>query len=73
MTPQERKSLAEQITTNPLFVAVIDDMERSATEALIFAKPEDTVAAQLRVQAIRHFRADLRHALSTPPQKSAPA
>lgn len=73
MTPEERKSLAQQITTNPLFDLTIDEMEQAAIERLIYAKQEDTATAQLRVQAIRDFREDLRRFLSTPPQKSAPA
>jgi len=71
MTPKERKSLAEQITTNPLFKLVLDQMEQSAVERLIYAK-EDTAEAQLRVQAIRNFRADLEQSLSNPTPKSAP-
>jgi hypothetical protein len=72
MTPDERKALAEQITTNPLFRQVMDDLERTALERLIFEQ-DNTLAAQLRVQAIRNFRADLEQALSTPRRKSAPA
>lgn len=73
MTPQERKSLAEQITGNPLFVAVLDEMTASSIERLIYAKPEDMAAAQLRVQAVRTFRADLMEALGTRVEKGAPA
>lgn len=72
MTPDERKALAEQITTNPLFQQVMDDLEKSAIERLIFEK-DNALAAQLRVQAIRSFRADLEQALSTPTRKKAPA
>lgn len=72
MTPDERRSLAQQIVSNPLFVAVLDDMEKAAIERLIFAK-DDTAIAQLRVVAIRTFRADLERALSNPPRKAAPA
>lgn len=72
MTPQERKSLAEQLLTNPLFTATLEDMERSAVERLIYAK-DDTAEAQLRVQAIRTFRQDLEQALNTQPRKGAPA
>lgn len=74
MTPQERKSLAEQITANPLFTAILDDMERGAIEALIYATDEtQRHERQLRVQAIRQFRSDLAEALSTREPKSAPA
>lgn len=74
MTPDERRSLAEQISANPLFNEILADMERSAIERLIYADDEETrLTAQLRTQAIRHFRADLGAALSTRAPKSAPA
>lgn len=72
MTPDERKSLAEQITTNPLFAEVFDEMEQAAIEQLIYEK-ESRQEAQLRVQAIRSLRADLTEALVTPTRKGAPA
>lgn len=72
MTPDERRSLAEQITTNPLFTAVMDEMEKDAIERLVYAK-EDTATAQLRVQAVRRFRSDLAATLGTPTRKAAPA
>lgn len=74
MTPQERKSLAEQITANPLFTAILDDMERNAIEAMIAAQDDaNRLARQLRVQAIREFRSDLGASLNTREPKSAPA
>ena len=73
MTPDERRSLAEQISANPLFNEIMAGMERSAIERLIYADDETRHTAQLRVQAIRHFRADLGAALSTCAPKSAPA
>ena len=74
MTPQERKSLAEQITANPLFTSILEQMESSAIEALISAKDEDTrLHNQLRVRAVRAFRADLGASLNTRDPKSAPA
>lgn len=72
MTPDERRSLAEQITTNPLFVEIMAEMEQRAIERLIYAK-EDTASAQLRVQAIRNFRQDLEEALNIPVRKATPA
>lgn len=72
MTPEERRALAEQITTNPLFEITLADMESAAIERLIFAKPEDTATAQLRVQAVRNFRSDLEQSLSTPTRRGAP-
>lgn len=72
MTPDDRKSLAQQITTNPLFNVVLDQMEQAALERLIY-DTENTATAQLRVQAIRNFRSDLEQALSIPARKRAPA
>ncbi len=73
MTPNERKALAEQITANPLFTAILDDMERGAIEALIYADDQSRLVRQLRVQAIRSFRQDLAEALNTREPKAAPA
>lgn len=74
MTPQERKSLAEQITGNPLFKAILDEMEQGATEALIYAQDNETrLTRQLMVQAIRTFRQDLAATLNTHEPKAAPA
>lgn len=72
MTPEQRRSLAEQITTNPLFKETLSKMEANAIERLIYAK-ENTTEAQLRVQSIRTFRADLEEALNTRTAKGAPA
>jgi hypothetical protein len=74
MTPQERKSLAEQITANPLFRLILDEMETGAIEALVNAQDDgQRLRRQLKVQAIREFRADLGECLNTREPKSAPA
>ena len=73
MTPAERKSLAEQITANPLFNELLGEIEQGAIEALIYANEEHRLEAQLRVQAIRTLRADLTEALDTRERKVAPA
>lgn len=73
MTPRERKSLAEQITANPLFTEILDGMEQGAIEALIYAADDTRQAAQMRVQAIRNFRQDLGESLNTHEPKAAPA
>jgi len=73
MTPKERKALAEQITANPLFTEILDGMEKSAIEALIYAPDETRLTRQLTVQAIRSFRQDLAQALNTHEPKAAPA
>lgn len=74
MTPQERKNLAEQITSNPLYSEILDGMEKDAIEALVHADTEQLrLTGQLRVQAIRSFRSDLGSCLSTREPKAAPA
>ena len=74
MTPAERRHLAEQITANPLFRAILDEMEGNAIEALVNAQTDEhRLIRQLRVKAIREFRADLGACLDTREPKSAPA
>lgn len=74
MTPEERRSLAQQITTNPLYDLTLDGLEQSAIEAMIYAPDDQSrLTAALRVQAVRNFRADLGEALSIRAPKSAPA
>lgn len=75
MTPDERRSLAEQILSNPLFEAVFDELEKAATERLIAEKNEqDFVRAQERVLQTRAFRKELSKALNNPkPRRGAPA
>lgn len=74
MTPAQRKSLAEQITGNPLFTAILDEMESGAIEALINAQDnEQRLHRQLKVQAVREFRADLAQCLHVREARSAPA
>lgn len=74
MTPRERKSLAEQITTNPLFNEIMTGLETSAIEQLISAKDDETrLTAQLRVKAIRALRAELDECLTIRERKGAPA
>lgn len=73
MTPQERKSLSEQITSNPLFGEVLDRIEKQALDALVYADTEqDRVEAQWRVRAARAFRSELSAALITRERKGAP-
>ena len=75
MTDQERKALAESLVANPLFHALFDDMEKSATDACIWAGDDETRRfAAMRVQAIQNLRSDCAEALrSTPERKGAPA
>lgn len=75
MTPRERKSLAEQLTGNPLFHAVFADLEKAATEAMIYTSDDtERLRMAMRVQTIRAFRQDCEAALhSTQPMKGAVA
>lgn len=75
MTPKERASLAEQLLANALFSELFDSVEKTATEAMIYATDDDTRArSAMRVQAIRSLRADCENCLrDTRQRKSAPA
>lgn len=75
MTPQERKSLAEQLIGNPLYHAVFADLEKAATEAMIYTTDDtERLRLAMRVQTIRAFRQDCEAALrNTQPQKGAVA
>jgi len=75
MTEQERKNLAESLVANPLFHVLFDDMEKSATEACIWASDDETRRfAAMRVQAIQNLRTDCTEALrNTHDRKGAPA
>lgn len=70
MTAEERRSLAEQITTNPLFAATLSKMERDAIAALIREDdPEHRHAAQLYVRAVQKFQRDLARTLASKPRE----
>lgn len=74
MTPAERRSLAEQIISNPLFDEIMDGLETSAIERLISADTDESrLIAQLRVQAVRALRRDLDACLDTPERRGVPA
>ena len=72
MTPKERASLAEQLLANPLFADLFNGLERTATEALIYAADDDTRArAAIRVQSVRALRDECRNSLrDTTPRKT---
>ena len=64
MNDKERASMAEQLLANPLFAALFDGVERTAIEAMIYAKDDDTRArAAMRVQAVRDLRSDCENSL----------
>ena len=75
VTPEDRKSFAEQITANPLYDELLAKIEQDAIEALIFAKTEDDrISAQWRVRSARAFRDACEDFLrNTRPRKGAPA
>lgn len=77
MDKQERKSLAEQIITNPLTETLLAEIEKSAMETGISAKltdDETRAAAMAEVRAVRAFRRNLLQcARDNPPRKGAPA
>ena len=74
MTPDERKNLAEQITTNPLFNEILDQLEQSAIDRLIAAPDDQTrLTAQLRVQETRALRSELDECLATRERRGVPA
>lgn len=73
MTPRERKALAEQLQANPLLTDILAQIEKDATEALIYAKTEDDrVMCQWRVRAARRFAEELVVTINTPTGKGAP-
>lgn len=74
MTDEQRKALAEQILSNPLFMAELEEMEQAAIESLVYATTEQArVEAQWRARSARSFRSDLTEALSIRIRKGAPA
>ena len=74
MTPQDRKSLADQLMANPLLVLTLDEIEKRWVDMLINSNTEEgRIANQAQVRAVRIFRADLVATLSTRTPKSAPA
>ena len=75
MTPDERKALAESLLANPLWAVLMAEQDAAAIERLVNATTDLTRhECQLRVHAVRSFRADCEASLrSTRPVKGAPA
>lgn len=74
MTNEERKALAESLIANPLMENILAEIEKSATEALIYASNEqDRIKGQADVLAARAFRSALTRAVNTHKRKGAPA
>lgn len=62
MTPEQKTAAARALLDNPLTVLLIDEMEQTAIDHIIGAKPtdHDTRAAYAgEVRAIRNFRDNL--------------
>jgi len=62
MTPQERRSFAEIIVTNPLYAETMAELEASAFNRGVYAAATDNetrAAAMAEVRAIRAFRSNL--------------
>ena len=77
MTPRERAELARQILDNPLFNAVLSEIEQAAIETAINAPAladDIRAAAMAETRVIRAFRSKLRASLEDMrPRKGAPA
>lgn len=75
MTPEELKSLAEQLTANPLWGILMDDLEKNAVSRMYAAKDDiQRLEAQAYARAAQAFRADCEAKLrNTQARKGAPA
>lgn len=75
MTPENRKALAEQLASNPLFPALMAELEQDAVERMIAAQTDTArMEAQAYVRATRAFRANCEAELrNTGKRKGAPA
>jgi hypothetical protein len=77
MTPEARKSLAEQLNTNPLLPIILDEVEKTAIERCINAPATDhetRAAFAAEARGVRAFRRNLEASLrDTQPRKDAPA
>lgn len=77
MTPQERRALAEQMVTNPLYEETLARLEADAIETGVNAPMTDheaRSAAMAEVRAIRAFRSHLAALLQdTAKRRGAPA
>ena len=77
MDADERRHLAEQLLTNPLFDVVMDELEQNAINRCINAPMIDDElrgAAAAETRAIRAFRSNCEALLrNNQPRKGAPA
>jgi hypothetical protein len=78
MRPEEKVACARAMQDNPLFSALMDEMEKTAVDQCVNAKPidHDTRAAMAaEVRAIRRFRQKIRGLIdeASAPSPVAPA
>lgn len=78
MRPEEKVAFARAMIENPLFTQIMNDMEKSAVDHCVMAKPEDhetRAAMAAEVRAIRKFRRSITSMIedASAPNTSAPA
>lgn len=75
MTDEEKASLAEQITTNPLFAVLMDELQQNAVSRMYAAQDDMArLSAQAYARAAQSFRTDCEAWLrNTRERKAAPA
>ncbi len=62
MTPEQKVAAARDLQENPLYALLMDELEMSAINACVNAKPvehDERAAAAAEVRAIRNFRRKL--------------
>lgn len=78
MTPEQRTTRARALLDDPLFIELMSELEASAIDAAIYAKPADQDTRQVALCEARAIR-DLRRKLAAivreanPTRKDAPA
>jgi hypothetical protein len=72
MTDKDRMSLAEQMLANPLFSVIMNELEASAIERMVYAANDlARHECQLRIQAVRSFRSDCKDLLRSNRERKA--
>lgn len=63
MTDEERKGLAQQLLSNPIFGDIMDNLERKAINACLAAKNDaDRATEAMRANVVRAIRRDCQRA-----------
>lgn len=76
MTDEQTRARALEMTQNPIFSTILDDMERVEVDRMVHSSTTDEqrAAAAAEVRAVREFRAKITALASDPvPGKPAPA